>query len=106
MLPWIVRCALALILLAPARGYAAEAETDPPAEKPAFDPATFKLQLASPDGSFSIRFGLTAQIWLVVNEFGELGDTPKTRVHIRRVRPTLSGTAFTPRFHYLFHVSR
>jgi len=73
----------------------------PDPSRPAFDPATYKLELASPDRSFSVRIGLTAQVWLVV---GGVGDAPETQVALRRVRPTLSGTAFTPKFRYLFHV--
>ncbi len=83
---------------------AAAATATDDGDAPAFDPATFKLELASPDGAYSVRVGLTAQVWLVVDGFGAAGETPRATVELRRVRPTLSGTAFTPDFRYLLHV--
>ncbi len=74
------------------------------------DPEKFKLEIVSPDGEWKMRFGLTAQIWTQVNDRGPLDADPDDRethwiVDFRRVRPTLSGTAFTHRFGYLLHLS-
>ena len=71
------------------------------------DPRTFKLQLASPDGAFKMRLSLTAQSWLVVSDAGITGgERDRSAVlELRRVRPVISGNAFTKRFKYMIHLS-
>jgi len=71
------------------------------------DPESFKFEIASPDRAWTLRIGLTAQIWMLVEDEMPAGGEgePAVSVAFRRVRPTLSGTAFTNRFSYLFHLS-
>ena len=85
----------------------------PPAEarevtgEDAVDPLKHKFEIASRDRAWTLRVGLTAQIWLLVEDEMPAGGErePEATVEFRRVRPTLSGTAFTSRFSYLFHLS-
>lgn len=77
----------------------------PPPER--VDPRTFRLQLASPDGAFQMRLSLTAQMWLLVDDAGIAGgDRERSAVaELRRVRPVISGNAFSKRFKYMIHLS-
>ena len=77
------------------------------AEGEKVDPAAFKFEIVSPDQQWRLRVGLTAQIWLLVEDEMPAGGEgePVASIGFRRVRPTLSGTAFTSRFSYLFHIS-
>ncbi len=71
------------------------------------DPASYHLEIASPDRAFSMRFSLTAQMWVVVDDRGVVGDVRDRAavIQLRRIRPVIKGNAFTTRFRYLLHIS-
>jgi len=93
------------LLLGALLAFPALAET--PDEPGTVDPRTYKLEIVSPDRQWKLRVGLTAQMWLHAQDELPAGGEgePEATVEFRRVRPTLSGTAFTRRFSYLFHLS-
>ena len=71
------------------------------------DLKSFKFEIASPDRTYSLRFSLAAQLWMVTHDSGSVGGAREQSavVQVRRVRPTISGTAFSPAFRYMVHVS-
>jgi hypothetical protein len=104
--------ALVCTVLWPAAVHA-QAEPTPPAvdeqqaEPAKVDPRSFKFEIRSPDGAWKMRIGLTAQAWAVVEDAGPIGGERDRSfdLELRRVRPTLSGTAFTSDFSYLLHIA-
>jgi len=75
--------------------------------EPAAAPEPFKFEITRPDRAWSMRFGLTAQVWVVAEDSGPVGGDRESSamVQVRRVRPTIQGTAFTSKFRYMVHVS-
>jgi len=109
--------ALAALLLALAVAPPAAAETvaspDEAAGGPDAGPDTaprkpFRLEIASPDGRYRMRFGLVAQAWLRYREDWQSTAGPSSRdarVEFRRIRLVLSGNAFTRDFSYKLQLS-
>lgn len=101
-----------LVLAAPAAAGAPAPEGEnAPEEKAAPDEAPakpFRLEIASPDGRYRMRFGLVAQAWLRYREDWRSAAGPSDRdvlVEFRRIRLLLSGNAFTPAFAYKLQLS-
>ncbi len=97
----------ALLVAAPALAEGEAPETPDQPQPPKVDPRTFKFEIASPDRAWTLRIGLTAQIWTVIEDSGPLGGERDRSVdlELRRVRPTLSGSAFTSDLRYLLHIA-
>lgn len=92
-LGWLAAIGLALGTAVPVSA----AATAPPKRKP------FVFEIASPDGDYRLRLGLTAQIWVRYQEQWDSPAGPSSRwidLDFRRIRVLLGGNAFTPAFTY------